>query len=248
MTPDVSVVMPVHDGAAFLPQAIATIDAQGAAGLEIVLVDDGSTDATPAFAAALAAERGDRVQVLRTEQRGPAAARNAGIAAARGSAIALLDVDDLWPAGRLAALRAPLDADPTLDAVVGKIEIVFTPKAEGVWDPGQFRKGPVFFPHLGAGLFRPALFGRVGTFDETMRFGEDVDWYMRVLESAPRLRAIPDVVLQYRLHDANMTTDREAVARATKSVVTQSMLRRRRAGHLDPVPKLADFLAEEHRE
>ena len=243
MTPAVSVVIPVRDGAAFLPGAIATVDAEDDGSLEIIVVDDGSTDATPALAADLAALRPGRMRVIRIEPRGPAAARNAGIAAARGAAIALLDVDDLWPPGRLRALLAPLAADHTLEAVVGRLEANFMPDSEGFWSRTEFRKGPVLFPHLGAALLRPALFARIGMFDETMRYGEDIDFYLRLLESGPRLRAISDLVLLYRLHARNMTLDRAAVSAATYSVTMRSIVRRRQAGGLRRMPKLADFLA-----
>src|ERR1700682_4446766 len=95
--PLVSIIIPVYNAAHFLPQAMASIRAQGYDSLEIVVVDDGSTDNCADVAKSL----GSDVRYDRQVNRGPSAARNRGLALARGELIAFLDVDDQWPAQKL---------------------------------------------------------------------------------------------------------------------------------------------------
>ena len=96
----ISVVIPVHDGARFLAEAVASVLAQDYAPIEIIVVDDGSTDDLARAVADLPVD----VTYLNQSQRGPASARNTGIAVARGDFVAFLDVDDLWPPGALREL------------------------------------------------------------------------------------------------------------------------------------------------
>ncbi|HEY0105184.1 MAG TPA: glycosyltransferase family 2 protein, partial [Rhizomicrobium sp.] len=112
MTPFFSVVVPVYNRAAALGAALASVLAQGEADFEIVVVDDGSTDDPKAVVDAL----GDpRIRFLAQENRGGGAARNAGIAQARGAFIAFLDSDDVFRPGHLAAMRGLLEG--TTDTV-----------------------------------------------------------------------------------------------------------------------------------
>ncbi len=119
----ISVVIPVHNGQKFLRESVKSILAQGHDPLEIIVVDDGSTDDTPAVIESL----GDPVRSVRLDQNcGPATARNIGIEGARGSVIGFLDVDDLWPAGRLAVMIEPLEADPECSVVKGYARVCHT--------------------------------------------------------------------------------------------------------------------------
>ena len=111
MRPLVSVILPVHDGAGFLPGALSVIRIQDYRPLQIIVVDDGSRDET-----ARIAERSSDVLVLRLERnRGPAAARNAGLSRAEGEFVAFLDVDDHWPPGTLLHQDERLVTDPAAD-------------------------------------------------------------------------------------------------------------------------------------
>ncbi|MBL8670574.1 MAG: glycosyltransferase [Alphaproteobacteria bacterium] len=103
--PAVSVVIPTHNCLTFLPAAIASIDAQGPIDLEIVIVDDGSTDGTGDWLLERAAAD-PRIRHLAMGGVGPAAARNAAIAAARAPLVAFLDADDIWLPGKLSAQLA----------------------------------------------------------------------------------------------------------------------------------------------
>src|SRR5690606_19575412 len=107
--------MPCRDAAAWLPEAIASLEAQTFADYEVVVVDDGSSDATPELLTAWA-RRDGRVRVLRPPVRGLVAALNAGLEAARGELVARMDADDVAEATRLEKQVAFLDAHPDIAA------------------------------------------------------------------------------------------------------------------------------------
>ena len=117
MNPAISVIIPACNAARTLDDAITSIRSQRCAPMEIILVDDGSTDDT----AQVAARHPDLV-VLRQPNRGPAAARNRGILAAAGEYIAFLDANDLWAPAMLPRLLAMLQEQPATDIVQGLIQ------------------------------------------------------------------------------------------------------------------------------
>jgi succinoglycan biosynthesis protein ExoO len=115
--PQVSVIIPAWNVSAFLPRAVASVLAQRGAGpVEIVIVDDCSSDTTVAVAAELAAHHPEITLLRNSENSGPARSRNLGIAAARGDWVAVLDADDAYAPDRLARLTAVAEAE-TLDIV-----------------------------------------------------------------------------------------------------------------------------------
>lgn len=125
MEPLISVVMPVRDGAAFLEQAVRSILGQSLRELELIAVDDGSTDGTAALLAGFAAGDG-RVRVLGGAARGLVGCLNRGVDAARGRYVARMDADDVAHAGRLARQVAVLEGDERV-AVVGSAWRVIDP-------------------------------------------------------------------------------------------------------------------------
>lgn len=242
--PLVSVVLPVFNGARFVPGAVACIrrqagphpDAATGFALEITAVDDASDDGgRTADALATARENGGIDRVLRLEANlGPAAARNAGVRVANGEFLAFLDVDDRWPAGHLARMWRTLSAAPeggfVLCAVQGQRRVGPTGTADDGGDDaeGGFEDfgAPGPLPVFSAGLFRREAFSRVGPLDENLRFGEDVDWFLRAREAGVDHVTTGETVLRYRLHEGNVTRDREAARRGLARALHQSLRRR----------------------
>jgi len=214
--PTTSVIIPVFNGAAFVGEAIGSVIAQLDANDEVLVVDDGSTDATPQVLAGFT----PRVTVLQGRGEGVSAARNLGIAAARGDFIAFLDHDDLWPAGRHRALLAALMADPDADAAVGRVRLraedganlALYQKLEGSHEPGI----------LMSCLYRRRLIETTGTFDTSMRFGEDTDYYWRQVEAGVILAHCDIDSLIYRRHTSNATNS----APERFSVLLQTLARK----------------------
>src|SRR5208283_1298567 len=192
--PFLSVVIPCYNAARLLPEAVASVRAQQYEPLEILIVDDGSTDATPQMAPGLAPE----VRYFRQENRGPSAARNLGLRQARGELIAPIDADDLWPEGRLDLQVSRLLAEPELDLVSGRVRYVELPG--GRIPDLQFEGADRILSgiYIGAAVYRRRAFERVGLYDESMRYGEDHDWFLRAREAGLKMLVLADVTLLYR--------------------------------------------------
>lgn len=184
MTPTVSVVIPTYNAAALLPEAVASVRAQQWPGLEIIVVDDGSTDNTESVLNALVGD-GD-LRWLRQENAGAAAARNRGIAEAKGEWIALLDADDIWLPEKLAIQFAELQKHP--EAAFGFSDVqVRLENGEERNLPTPTSSQPLLYQLLNGNLFAtPTVVVRrdcllaVGAFDPDLRTGEDWDLWLRL--------------------------------------------------------------------
>ncbi|MFN8024904.1 MAG: glycosyltransferase family A protein [Acidimicrobiia bacterium] len=243
-TPRVSVVVPVYEMGRYLPDAVASIEAQGRDDVEIIVVDDGSTDDTPAVIAGL----GDRVTAIRQDNAGPSAARNRALEIARGEFIAFCDADDLWPEGKLALQLGRLDAEPDLDIVLGRIRYVAVDGGEvpvmEYEDPDAKTATHV---HLGSGVYRRRAFDRVGGFDESLRMSEDTDWFMRARELGVRTAILTEVTLVYRRHGNNMTHELKLDDSQMMTVLKRSLDRRRALSGQRTAPELDAWRANDER-
>ncbi len=221
----ISVVIPAYEAERYLGAALKSVAEQRLPVLEVLVVDDGSTDGTVRVA-----ERfGGRVRVLKQARGGAAAARNLGVRAARGEWIAFLDADDFWLPDRLAWQAAEVERSPELELVYGCVQQFYSP--ELAW--------PDTTPHeeaaaVQAGIFpgtclvRKATFERVGDFDTTLRVGEFIDWHARAQALGVRMRTIDEVLMRRRIHSSN-TGVRERQAQSDYVKVLKAALDRRRA-------------------
>ena len=213
--PLVSVVIPAFNGERFLREAVQSVLDQKYSPIEIIVVDDGSTDGTATVARSLS----ETVRYLHQINKGPAAARNRGIEQAQGSLIAFADADDLWPADKLALQLPYLISDPSIEIVMGRIQQVNL-SGEGFGEPA-------FSVNLGSAIVRRSVFERVGLFDESMRYSEDVDWFMRVREAGAAIMTIEAVTLFYRQHEQNMTRGKSTSELNILKTLKRSLDRRR---------------------
>ncbi|HMR66092.1 MAG TPA: glycosyltransferase family A protein [Anaerolineae bacterium] len=215
----ISVIIPVYNAARFLADAVASIRAQQYAPLEIIIVDDGSTDGTAATARSL----GEDIRYLYQPNAGPAAARNRGLELARGEIIAFQDADDIWSDHKLATQLALLDRYPAAGVVLGFTRLVET--IEGEQKIGR----PGLVTVLQAALFRRTVFDQVGWLDEQLRLGEDIDWYLRALEQGAEIISHQEAVLFYRRHAANLTHNLQEAKVHFLRALGRSLSRRRQA-------------------
>ena len=224
MAPETSVILPVRNGQRYVMQAVVSVLEQLDDGDELLIVDDGSTDDT----ALLLAEIADRrVRNLAGGGRGVSAARNCGLAAARGELIAFLDHDDLWPAGRHCGLAAVLRRDETLDAAYGRTRLRLEPEARiAAMEFGI--EGTHACWLVGSALYRRRLLERCEGFAVDMQSGEDQDFYFRLTEAGMRSRLCAIDSLIYRCHSSNTTND-PALARQGQLEVLRRKLARARA-------------------
>jgi glycosyltransferase involved in cell wall biosynthesis len=236
--PLVSVIIPVFNGEAFLAQAVDSARRQTYRPLEIIVVDDGSTDGT----AEVAAQLGPDLRYVRQPNGGLSAARNHGLQLARGDLIAMLDVDDLWPEDKLEVQVGRLLAEPRLQVVLGLVRYVRLPGARHPKFPLEDQVDGVPCDNVGAMLYRREAFEIVGPFDESLRIGEDRDWFLRAVENDLPLVGVNHITLYYRLHATNMTLGPSAMAHSlTRSFKRRLDRSRQQGASLRPLRPLAEY-------
>jgi glycosyltransferase involved in cell wall biosynthesis len=208
---EVTVVVPTRNRAAMLLQALGSVAAQRGVDLEVVVVDDGSTDATPAVVTGM----GDRRLRLIRHQRpqGVSAARNRGVAEAGGRWVAFLDDDDVWAPEKLASQLAAAERDDRAWAVTGAVSVddglrvlagepPLVPERI-VADLDRYNSVPAGASNV---LVRAELLAVTGGFDPRLRHMADWDLWIR-LGRAGLPATVPRPLLAYRLHRANATMD-----------------------------------------
>jgi len=232
--PSISVVIPTHNHAGFLPAAVGSVRSQGWPGIEIIVVDDGSTDGTGRVLDELA---GDDLRVLRQPKAGAAAARNRGIAESRGDWVAFLDADDYWLPGKLAAQMSALAAGSNERTFAYCGSLVFD--GQGVIievrpaAPGAMRLDALVWGNTittGSVVVKRAALFEVGLFDESLNvLGEDWDLWLRLAASYEGA-CVPEPLVAIRyvyFHDKYRVRSFEAATRRVLSRLFASLRGRR---------------------
>jgi glycosyltransferase involved in cell wall biosynthesis len=221
-------VIPVHDNISHAAATIDSVLAQTYGAVEVVVVDDGSTDGS----AELILSYGDRVNPVRQSNRGVSAARNRGVTEAAGEYLAFLDADDLFPSGRCGQAVDLLARRHHVDAVVGGMDEflddgIADPAAVGMRSP---RRG-VSARVPGTLTIRRRAFESVGGFDETLAGSEAVDWFVRAEAAEIRIDRLDAVMLHRRLHGANASlADPEGLRGQYLDIVVSRVRAARRSG------------------
>ena len=209
----ISVVVPAWNCARYLPDALASVAAQSRQPAEVLVVDDASADDTVAVARALGA------RVIRLERNsGPSAARNAGIRAASGEAIAFLDGDDWWEPDHLERVAGLLDRFPAAGVAFGRSSRVVTryamplpPECDPFDAIGVLCRGnPI--PQSAAVVRRELLLG-VDGYRTDMRYSEDYDLWLR-LAARTQFVCTNHRTLNYRTHEAQLSRHEAPMAAA----------------------------------
>lgn len=231
----VCAIVPVHNGSAYLEEALASIRDQTRPPDEILVVDDGSTDRS----LELARTFDPRVRCVRTpESHGPAAARNRGLSLTSCDIVAFLDADDRWQVDKLSLQLEYLALEPAFAMVLGQTQLLCQrPTPHGRCDWTVLPEARLFL-NLGCGLFRRSAFEALGKFDTELRYAEDHDWITRAREAGLRIGVFDDTVLYHRLHDSNLTAHRERVHADNLRMLKKSLDRRRAEGSPGELPTL----------
>jgi glycosyltransferase involved in cell wall biosynthesis len=219
----VSVVIAAYNAERFLEQAISSVLRQAYEPIEVIVVDDGSTDSSGAIARGFS----KRVTCLSQENAGLGPARNAGIKASRGEFLAFLDADDLWPDDKLAAQQKRLAEEPDLECVFGLVENFYESDALGRYVVKAPAASPA--PSAGSMLIRRVAFMRVGFFSTERRLGDFVDWFARALDAGLRYEVFSTVMLRRRVHGENMTVQHAGQQNDYLRVLKAALDRRRSA-------------------
>jgi glycosyltransferase involved in cell wall biosynthesis len=210
----VSVVIAVRDRHRQLPEAVDSVLTQTGVDVEVVVVNDGSTDGTAEVADGIAA-RFDAVQVVHQANAGPSAARNAGVGVSSGHWLTFLDSDDLMMTGRLAAQIQGLRRVGPNSVVMGEESIEI---ADGVVPP----------PSITAQLAQPrprwytmtmmttrSVFDDVGGFDESLRTGEDTELLFRMHRHGAVIARFEQIWTHRRIFGDNLVYDDAALRRTS---------------------------------
>lgn len=198
MSETLSVIIPAYQAEKYIDQAVASVRSQEWPGeVQILVIDDGSADHTAAVAQDLG------VQVLKKEQGGAASARNAGLRAAVGDWVLLLDADDVLTDGAVAAMRAAL-ADSDAEVVFAMAEDFISPDLSEVQKAAlKPREGAYGGVLPGCSLIRRQVFDTIGLFDDTMKSGETVAWQLKLRDAGIKTVQLPLVTMRRRLHMTN---------------------------------------------
>jgi glycosyltransferase involved in cell wall biosynthesis len=198
-TPLVSVIMAAYNAADHIREALESALAQEWKPLEIVVVDDGSTDATLEVVRSY-----PDVVCIQQENKGPSAARNAAVDRSTGRFVANLDSDDLLPPTRVADQVRFLLAHPEVGAVFGRQKWMNAPE----WMARDAVYGDVDGIPLSSVMFRREVFFELGGYDTTFVHGEDMDLLVRMRERGIAYEVIPEIVLYRRYQPTSLTAGR----------------------------------------
>ncbi len=218
----------VYNDEAFLREAVESALAQTYAPLEVIVVDDGSTDGTAAVARSLP------VVYLRQEHQGVSAARNTAIARARGDLFALLDADDVWLPAKLSAQLEALAADPSAGYALCLFRYVFhPPETVPDWFPPPWFRAETI-PETEPGycipscwLLRRSVWEQVGPFDVARPYAEDVDWLARARDLGVTTAMVDAPLVEKRIHAHNLSATMPSAPRVWLDALRGSVARKR---------------------
>lgn len=227
--PLISVVIPVYNRQQYISAAIESIIAQNYQPLEIIVVDDGSTDNSREVAQAYSSA----ITYSYIENSGSATALNHGINLCRGEYIGFLDSDDLWVEGKLSLQMQAFEKNSELEAVFGHLQQFKSPELD------QESKDRLLMPietspghHRDTMLLKREVFERTGLFNPAIQVGDFIDWYLRATEQGLNSLMLPDILAKRRLHRTNMgISDRNSRIDYVR-VLKASLDRRRQAGQI----------------
>ena len=218
MTPRVSIIIGNYNYGRFIEEAIRSVLDQDYAQLELIIVDDGSTDGSRTIIERLEASSGGRLRALFQENAGVAAARNAGIEMARGEYIGFLDADDVYLKDCVSSLTAYLDKNPAVAMVYANSELFDSAlsRSLGLWFSRETGHEPCWGHFIGELFFRgnfipihPALLRRkaldkAGYFNKFYRVGEDWELWFRMTEHHD-VRYLDRILSKIRRHPGNIS-------------------------------------------
>jgi len=219
--PLVSVIMPVCNGESYVDQALQSVFKDLYRPIEVIAVDDGSSDNTARIIG-----RYGEVRYVYQDNGGVASARNKGIALSRGEIIAFMDCDDIWQPGRLTATVRFFQEHPDTGYVLAKQMMFVEPGCDiPPWVKPQWLRQPQDASNTGVLVARRATFDRVGLFNQDIG-GEDTEWLVRASEAGVPMARLPEVVLHRRIHGENLSVKMLGMRRNNLMRIARESIRR----------------------
>ena len=204
--PLISCIIPVYNGERYLREAIDSILGQSYRPFQVIVADDGSTDGTPAIAAAY----GNRLMYLQQPNRGYAAAKNLGHSAAHGDFIAFLDADDVWHLEKLARQILAMEARPAMDLCFTRYENFWMPELAD--EQRRYQGNPMSHAQsawsISTLVARSAAFERFGNFHDGVRWIENMTWFLRASGQGAVIEVLSEILMYRRFNAESFTRDR----------------------------------------
>jgi len=201
--PLISVIVPVCNGDKYLSEALDSVLAQTYKPIEIILVDDGSTDRTSQIVNELQL-RHPYIHYHFQENQGLAASRNRGISLARADFIAFIDADDIWEPEKLTSQMNLIEKNQDVEMVSGKVRQFISPEVpESERHKYRFRTEDMQTNMMTAVLLRKTVFETYGYFNPDLLVGPDMDWVLHAMEKGLKVMPLPELVYYRRLHPQN---------------------------------------------
>ncbi|RLD45745.1 MAG: glycosyltransferase family 2 protein [Bacteroidetes bacterium] len=222
---EISVVIPVYNTEKYLDQAIESVLKQNEKPLEIIVVDDASSDNS----INVAEQFGNKITLLKQpNNNGCGASRNRGIEHANGKYLAFIDADDLWTSGKLKNQLAYLENNPDIDMVFGMVEQFISPELSDI-DKNKLRDELKKMPGYVAGamLICKETFLKVGLLNEKLELGEYIDWFSRAKDMGLKFHLSDAVVLKRRIHTSNMGIYKRQHLKDYTAILREALARKR---------------------
>lgn len=253
ISPVVSVIMPVYNGERFLEECIKSVLNQTFVEFELLIIDDGSTDATPDICRTIS-DQDQRVKLLKNRGKGVSSARNLGLEHAKGKYITFVDGDDVLLPNALAQMLDLIikNKAPVIISQYRTFTERFIQKARGGIKPGLYDRAGVDMlrsemanghlpTYVWSMMFRKQKFGTV-RFRQDISIMEDTVFYMEILELAHKVYVSKEVTYYYRVNTSSLSRSFDQLQATIRDVVRVASILERYVSHKD-IPKMNAFRA-----
>lgn len=219
----ISVIIPIYNDALYIKEALTSVLSQGVESLEVLIVDDGSTDN---FEEKINEFNDSRIRLIKQANSGAAEARNNGIRHASGEYVAFLDADDIWAPNKLKLQLEILISRKEINMVYGQVEEFYDASINGYADLQKDVKTFVGYSPI-ALLISKSDFIRVGDFQSKWKVAEFIDWYDRAKHVGLTEIILPDILAFRRIHSGNIDRLQRPDAKQYVAVLKEALDRRR---------------------
>lgn len=219
----ISVIIPVYNDALYIKEALKSVLSQGVENLEIIVVDDGSTDN---FEEQIDELNDLRIKLISQTNSGAAAARNNGVNNAKGEYIAFLDADDVWSGDKLKLQLDVLLNRKDIQMVFGHVKEFYDKSIEGHENLQKRVKTFVGYSPI-ALLISKKDFLKIGNFEPKWKVAEFIDWYDRAKQGGLKEIVLDDIIAYRRIHPGNLDRLKRPDSKQYVAVLKQALDRRR---------------------
>jgi glycosyltransferase involved in cell wall biosynthesis len=222
-TTQISVIIPIHNDALYIQAAITSVLSQGVENLEIIIIDDGSTDD---FEEKIKCFNDPCIRLIKQNNSGAAIARNNGVKNARGEFLAFLDADDIWAPKKLKLQLEVLINHEDVNMVFGQVKEFYDSSILGFDDLQKNVKTFVGYSPIALLVYK-SDFLRVGDFQSKWKVAEFIDWYDRAKYVGLTEIILPDVLAFRRIHSGNIDRLQRPDAKQYVAVLKEALDRNR---------------------